>query len=88
MSYTIMWHEDALKDLKKVDRNQASVIIDKTEKHLILDPHKFGKPLTGHLRGFFRYRIGKYRIIYTIKEDELIILVLKIGKRDKVYRQD
>lgn len=88
MSYGILWHENALKDLKKIDKDQARPIIEKVEQYLIKDPYRLGKPLTGHLKGFFRYRTGKYRVIYTIKEKELIILVLKIGKRDRVYKKD
>ena len=86
MSYRILWHDDVLKDLKKVDRGQAKIIIEKVDKYLVNNPYKLGKLLTGHLRGFYRYRIGKYRIIYTIEEAELIILVLRVGKRDKIYK--
>lgn len=86
MSYAIIWHEDAVKDLKKIDKDQTRTIIKKVEQYLARDPYRLGKSLTGHLSGFFRYRIGKYRVIYIIKEDELIILVLKIGKRDKIYK--
>ncbi|NLJ49850.1 MAG: type II toxin-antitoxin system RelE/ParE family toxin [Candidatus Atribacteria bacterium] len=42
-------------------------------------------PLKGNFKGFFRYRIGKFRVIYTIQENHLLILVLKVGKRDEVY---
>ncbi len=88
MSYDILWHENALKDLKKIDKDQARSIIEKIEQYLVKDPYRLGQPLTGHLKGLFRYRKGKYRVIYNIKEEELIILVLKIGKRDGIYNKD
>jgi mRNA interferase RelE/StbE len=87
MSYDILWHENALKDLKKIDKDQVRSIIEKIEQYLAKDPYRLGKPLTGHLKGLFRYRKGKYGVIYNIKEEELIILVLKIGKRDRIYNK-
>jgi mRNA interferase RelE/StbE len=87
MSYDILWHENALKDLKKIDKDQVRSIIEKIEQYLAKDPYRLGKPLTGHLKGLFRYRKGYYRVIYNIKEEELIILVLKIGKRDRIYNK-
>ncbi len=85
MNYQILWHKDAVQDLKKIDRKIALSIISKVEKYLARDPIKLGMPLKGNFKGFFRYRIGKFRVIYTIQENHLLILVLKVGKRDEVY---
>ncbi|OQA56929.1 MAG: Toxin RelG [Candidatus Atribacteria bacterium ADurb.Bin276] len=85
MNYQILWHKDAVQDLKKIDRKIALSIISKVEKYLARDPIKLGMPLKGNFKGFFRYRIGKFRVIYTIRENYLLILVLKVGKRDEVY---
>ncbi len=85
MNYQILWHKDAVQDLKKIDRKIALSIISKVEKYLARDPIKLCMPLKGNFKGFFRYRIGKFRVIYTIRENHLLILVLKVGKRDEVY---
>jgi len=85
MNYQILWHKDAVQDLKKIDRKIALSIISKVEKYLARDPIKLGMPLKGNFKGFFRYRIGKFRVIYTIRENHLLILVLKVGKRVEVY---
>ncbi|MDI9595036.1 MAG: type II toxin-antitoxin system RelE/ParE family toxin [Atribacterota bacterium] len=85
MNYQILWHKDAVQDLKKIDRKITLSIISKVEKYLARDPIKLGMPLKGNFKGFFRYRIGKFRVIYTIRENHLLILVLKVGKRDEVY---
>jgi mRNA interferase RelE/StbE len=42
--------------------------------------------LKGH-KGFYRLRVGEYRVIYTIKHDELIIVILSIGNRGDVYKK-
>ena len=85
MNYQILWYIDTVQDLKKIDRKIALSIISKVEKYLARDPIKLGMPLKGNFKGFFRYRIGKFRVIYTIRENHLLILVLKVGKRDEVY---
>ncbi|MBI2251383.1 MAG: type II toxin-antitoxin system RelE/ParE family toxin [Armatimonadetes bacterium] len=86
MNYKALWHEDALRDLKNIGRKEAQEIIKKVKTYLLKEPLKLGKLLKGHLRGFYRYRIGKYRVIYLIKEKELLIVVLKVAKRDKIYK--
>jgi len=46
-----------------------------------------GKPLKGRLRIFYRYRVGKYRVIYSVERKEVTIIVIRVGKRDKVYEK-
>jgi mRNA interferase RelE/StbE len=49
------------------------------------DPHQ-GKPLKGKLKGRYSYRVGSYRIVYLIRQQELVVLVIDIGHRREVYR--
>jgi mRNA interferase RelE/StbE len=49
------------------------------------NPRDFGKSLQGDLSDLWRYRVGDYRIICEIKDEELIILVVAIGHRSKIY---
>jgi mRNA interferase RelE/StbE len=44
------------------------------------------KHLKGY-KGFYRLRVGEYRVIYVIKQDELIIAVLSIGNRGDIYKK-
>lgn len=50
------------------------------------DPYAFGKSLSGNLSRYWRYRVDKYRIICEIRDEELIIHVITLGKRDKIYQ--
>ena len=50
------------------------------------NPRGIGKALKGNLSGYWRYRVGDYRIICQIQEAELIILVIELGHRKGVYR--
>lgn len=49
------------------------------------NPFIHGKALTANLRGHWRYRVGNYRLICKIEQDEVIILVVEIGHRSDIY---
>ena len=77
----------ALKQLSKLDKPTARRIIDYLREIASgEDPHSQGKELTGNLAGFWRYRVGDYRIIASIEDDELLILAITIDHRSQIYR--
>lgn len=84
MSYEIELRPAALRALKKVDRqNQAR--IRGAIALLSADPRPPGaKALRG--RDALRIRVGDYRIIYTVQDDRLLIVVVTLGHRREVYR--
>ena len=49
-------------------------------------PH-LGSALKGHLRGLRRLRVGDHRVLYEVRDDELIVLVVRIAHRREVYRR-
>ena len=71
------------KFLKKLDGFSQKKIIKKL-RQLRSNPF-IGKPLTANLSGLRRLRVHKYRIIYKIIKNKLIILVLDIGHRKNIY---
>lgn len=88
MRYRVVLTEKAKKELKKLDQYTASLIIGWIEKNLegCENPRIHGKGLTSNRgAGEWRYRVGDYRLICEIKEDEIIILVLQIGHRRDIY---
>ena len=50
------------------------------------DPRQLGKPLKGSSQDFWRYRVGNYRIICDVRDEALIVLVVKVGHRKEIYR--
>lgn len=70
-----------LKRLKKLDRSQKEEILEVFGK-ILVNPRSF-KPLKYELKGFYRARIGKYRIIFRIDGD--VVFIETIEHRDKVY---
>ncbi len=87
MRYTVVFTDTAKKELKKLDKHIASLIIGWIEKNLqgCENPRVHGKGLTSNRSGQWRYRIGDYRIVTEIQDDKIIILVLNIGHRCDIY---
>ena len=87
MKYRVELTKQVKKDLKKLDKYTASILISWMKKNLdgCIDPHRYGKSLTGNHKGKWRYRIGNYRLICNIQDDKILILVLSIGHRREVY---
>lgn len=72
------------KDFKKIDKADQLRIINTIRKKLTSNPQEFSKPLKGELKGYWKLRIGEYRVIYEIKKDKIIVYVIMVGyRRDK-----
>lgn len=89
MSWTISYARSALKGAKKIDAQTKRKIHSYLHDRIAMldDPRQFGKPLKGQLSELWRYRVGDYRIICDIRDDELIVLVLRMAHRKNVYNQ-
>lgn len=88
MAWTIKLDSAALKQLKKLDKSARLRIehfIDQLAMHE--NPRSKGLALQGEaFKGLWRYRVGDYRLICQIKDQEVVILVVEIGHRKQVYR--
>ena len=75
------------KEFRKLDRYTMRMIKAWIEKNLSdsENPRAHGKARTANRSGQWRYRIGDYRLICEIRDNELIILALSIGHRREVY---
>ena len=83
MSYKIAFKKSVSRDLKKLNKDDAERILDKIEKDLPEKADTFPM-LTGKFSGLRKFRIGDYRVIYTIIENTA--LVLRISHRRDAYR--
>jgi mRNA interferase RelE/StbE len=71
-------------------KTQEKKILDFVDFRIALreNPRDIGKVLKGQKLGeFWRYRVGDYRVIYSIKHDKLQVLVVEIGNRKEIYRK-
>lgn len=87
MKYKVLFTEKARKQLKKLDKSVAALIVGWIDKNIegCQNPRIHGKNLIADRVGQWRYRIGDYRLICEIKDDEIIVLVLEVGHRRYVY---
>lgn len=76
-------------DFKGLDHFTQRLILKSIHKKLSKDPEGFGSPLTGNYKGYWKLRVGYYRVIYKIIKDEVLVVVIKVGIRrdDKVYTE-
>lgn len=87
MKYKVEFSQRALKDLKKLDKYTASLILGWVRKNLegCDNPRLHGKALSANRSGQWRYRVGDYRLLAEIEDDKIVILVLAIGHRREIY---
>ena len=88
MVWQIEWEDKAVKELKELDvRAQRTIVRFLREKIATEDdPRRFGDPLTKDLKGLWKYRIGDYRIICSIENKRVVVLVVRVGHRRSVYK--
>jgi mRNA interferase RelE/StbE len=88
--YRIVIDELVLKkDFKKIDLLDQRKIINAIRRKLTTKPDVYGEPLRGELRRFWKLRVGEYRVIYEIQEEQVLIHVLLVGFRrdEEVYKK-
>ena len=81
MAWTIEWSDSARKQLRKLDRQVARQLVDYVETRAAPDPRSLGKALTAQFVSLWRYRVGDHRIIVSIEDAVLRILVVQAGRR-------
>lgn len=86
MAYKVVYKESVEKDLKGLNRDTKAKILDCIENDLTADPKGKGKQLKGQWEGLRKYEMHPYRVIYTIFEEDSILIV-RIGHRKEVYRR-
>lgn len=87
MIWRIEFDADVEKDLRKLGHAAQKRILAYLKEKIISanDPRLFGKALSGDLAGLWRYRVGDYRILAKIEDNNFIVLVIHVGHRKNVY---
>jgi len=88
MRYRLLTTSEFDKQFKKLYRSVQITVNKWIQNHLVNteDPYATGKALVGNLKGYWRYRIGSYRLLVKINDDELIIIAFDIDHRSEVYK--
>ena len=83
IGYSLIFTDDAKKDLKRLDKQIISKILEKAKK-LVLENNLNVKKLKSKV-SLYRLRVGDFRVIYTIKREKIIVYIVAIGHRKDVY---
>jgi len=81
--YRIVFTQRAIKDLEKIDK-QFQINIAQKLKEYAKNPFKYARKLITPKIGTYRFRIGEFRVIFDIKEENIV--VLRIGHRREIYK--
>jgi mRNA interferase RelE/StbE len=85
VNYKIFIKPSAKKELESLPKNDLNKIVEKI-KNLSINPRPDGaEKLSGEDK--YRVRQGNYRILYTIEDVKIIVIVIKIGHRRDIYRK-
>lgn len=74
-------------DFKTIDYPDRQRIIRAIRKKLSFEPESYGQRLRGGLSGLWKLRVGRFRVIYEVRKDKVLVYVIKVGFRrdDEVY---
>ena len=74
-------------DIAELDQKTKARIRKAIEDRLVKAPDAYGRPLKRELKGYYRLRVGDYRIVYRIFKERKEVLVLAILHRNRVYEE-
>ncbi len=84
-AYSVRIKRSAARDLAKIgSRDRERIVYD---IDLLGEQPHAGHPLKGGLRGLRRVRVGDYRVVYEVLDNELVVLVVRVAHRREVYRR-
>lgn len=85
MGFTVVYHPEVKKDILVLDRKFRDRLRTAIETRLMTAPHEYGTPLRRNLKGFWKLRVGDYRIVFKIAGGAVVIL--GIIHRSVVYQE-
>jgi len=76
-------------DFKRIDATGQKRIMKAVRKKLTDEPRAYGKPLSGVHKGYWKLKVGPYRVVYEIIESQVTVYVIKVGYRrdSEIYKE-
>ena len=84
--YKLIWSVLAIRDLNGVERKYVIRIKNKLENLVAGHQNLDIKKLVGFKKSRYRLRVGSYRIVFEVCDDQIIIIIIEVKPRDKVYK--
>lgn len=83
MAWQVIWSEKSVKQLEKINKKDAQRIYDRVVD-CAGDPFRMTARLTDS--PFFRLRVGDYRVILDLQQNRVIVFVIEVDLRKKIYK--
>ena len=84
--YEIRYDPRAAKELGKLDRTVARRVLRVVDA-LSMEPRPAGARALVGFSGLWRVRVGEYRVVYAVRDDELVVIALRVAPRSEVHRR-
>ena len=85
MSYQVEFEPEALADLDRMDSTDRKRILRKINWLALNFEQAVPQGLSANLAGFYKLRVGDYRVIYSVDEQGQLIAIVRVGHRSEVY---
>ena len=86
MTFELRYHPDVRDvDIPQLNETLKKRIKKAIEERLSISPHQYGEPLRKTLKGYWKLRVGDYRVVYKVERNEILIFAI-INRKD-VYRK-
>jgi len=88
MRWKVRFEKRALKEFSKLSKQDQARIAAFIQQRLLAhnNPRELGEPLVGNMTGYWRYRVGAFRLVAMIEDLEITITLVRIGNRREIYR--
>ena len=85
MPFELLYHDEVKTDKAKLDEKMKERVKTALETRLTTAPHQYGEPLRKNLKGYWKLRVGDYRIVFKIEKEE--VWIFGIIHRKEVYKE-
>jgi mRNA interferase RelE/StbE len=89
LAWAVEFDPDAVKDLKKLDKQVQARIVGFLRDRIspLGNPRELGEALSGaKLGNYWKYRVGDWRIICDLQDKQIVVRVLRVGNRREIYK--
>jgi mRNA interferase RelE/StbE len=85
-SYSVEWKNSAVRELKRLDRAVIRRLVELVES-LAAEPRPAGCKKLAGTEHTYRVRSGDYRVVYNVQDRKLVVEVIRVGHRSKIYNE-
>jgi mRNA interferase RelE/StbE len=79
--FDVRFADETRREFRKLGPSASSEILSAVQKKLTENPTAYGEPLARELAGFRKLPVGQWRVVYSVEENKVLVLVLTVGKR-------